>query len=348
MSNNNRHRFNNRKKKPYLDESYVPPFDAAILGQGLEYLKISETVTEKLTGAGITTVFEVVRREERDFYRIPTFDKRNLGELKNALNNRRLRLKPPQERAEKAPKPVNQEAESKSYDNRDNNRREARGRDGKAKETPQAQRADNRRDYSGGRDQSAKDERAQARGARNERQDNAKRDRDQQSRKEAPRRAILNPDGISEKRTKEEREKLRPKRPKTEHPSDIYIKINRNNKWGFATRDGKEVIKPEYDDVFSFKEDMCCVEREDAFGFIDRAGEVVIPLVYECAASFSEGYACVFKGGVCGYIDKQGNTVIPFEFDAGTAVTDGECRVKKAGKWGELHIDNPSEIRWIN
>ena len=67
MSNNNRHRFNNRKKKPYLDESYVPPFDAAVLGQGLEYLRLSEAVSGKLTGAGITTVFEVVRREERDF-----------------------------------------------------------------------------------------------------------------------------------------------------------------------------------------------------------------------------------------------------------------------------------------
>ena len=84
MSNNNRHRFNNRKKKPYLDESYVPPFDAGVLGQGLDYLKISDTVTEKLTGAGITTIFEVVRREERDFYRIPTFDKRN---LENMLQN---------------------------------------------------------------------------------------------------------------------------------------------------------------------------------------------------------------------------------------------------------------------
>ena len=93
---------------------------------------------------------------------------------------------------------------------------------------------------------------------------------------------------------------------------------------------------------------MCCVESEDAFGFIDREGKVVIPLIYECASSFSEGLACVFKGGTCGYIDKEGNTVIPFVYDAGTAVTGGECRVKKAGKWGELHIADPDNVRWIN
>ena len=79
------------------------------------------------------------------------------------------------------------------------------------------------------------------------------------------------------------------------------------------TRDGKEVITPEYDDVFTFKEDLCCVEKDETFGFIDRSGNLVVPIAYECASSFSEGYACVFKGGVCGYIDKTGETVIPFK-----------------------------------
>ena len=50
----------------------------------------------------------------------------------------------------------------------------------------------------------------------------------------------------------------------------------------------------------------------------------------------------------CGYIDKEGITVVPFAYDAGTAVENGECRVKKAGKWGELHIDDPDNVRWIN
>ena len=90
------------------------------------------------------------------------------------------------------------------------------------------------------------------------------------------------------------------------------------------------------------------MEKEEAFGFIDRSGNLVIPAIYECASSFSEGLACVFKGGVCGYIDKTGETVIPFKYDAGTAVIGGECRVKKAGKWGELHISDPENIRWIN
>ena len=87
-----------KKQRFTPDPSYVPPYDAAVLRLGLEYLKLSEAVTEKLSGAGIASVMDVVVREERDFYRISGFDKRNLGELKSALNNRRLRLKPPKKR----------------------------------------------------------------------------------------------------------------------------------------------------------------------------------------------------------------------------------------------------------
>lgn len=310
--------------------SYVPPYDAAILALGIEYLKLGDDVAAKLTGAGITTVMDVVRREERDFYRIYSFDRKNLGELKSALNNRRLRLKPPAERdtAEIA----HDAGAERGRDNRD--------------------RRDNRdnRDRRDNRDNRENRENRERRDNRDNHRDNRdRRERvDSRASKAKKNPAIWNPDGISEKRTKEEREARRPRRPRTEHPVDKYIKINKNNKWGFATRDGKEIIKPEYDDVFMFKDELCCVEKEDAFGFIDRDGNVVIPLQYECAASFSEGYACVFKGGVCGYIDKEGNTVVPFQYDAGTAVANGECRVKKAGKWGELHISEPDNVRWIN
>ena len=331
MSNNKRKPFHKKRFTP--DPSYVPPYDASVLGLGLDFLKLGEEVAAKLTGAGITTVMDVVVREEKDFYRIYSFDKKNLGELKSALNNRRLRLKPA---AEVPPKPA-RETQSNELKRQDGARPKQDQRDGRDKNREGAPNERQNRQQS-------------KREPKEERREQSERSRANDSRSGARNKKnyVSNPDGVSEKRTKEEREARRPKRPKVEHPVDRYIKINKNNKWGFATRDGKEVIKPEYDDVFTFKEDMCCVESEDAFGFIDREGKVVIPLIYECASSFSEGLACVFKGGTCGYINKEGNTVIPFVYDAGTAVTGGECRVKKAGKWGELHIADPDNVRWIN
>jgi hypothetical protein len=143
--------------------------------------------------------------------------------------------------------------------------------------------------------------------------------------------------------------KTKPKRKFfDDHPIDKYIKINRNGKWGFVHRSGKQtVIQPIYDDVFTFKEDLCCVEKDSLFGFINRKGIEVIPIEYECALSFSEGYACVYKDGRCGYIDTNNQVVIKFEFEAGTSVEGGSCRIKKNGKWGEMSITDPTSIRWI-
>ena len=50
---------------------------------------------------------DVVVREDKDFYRISGFDKKNLGELKSALNNRRLRLKPPKAEDRTKTEPAN-------------------------------------------------------------------------------------------------------------------------------------------------------------------------------------------------------------------------------------------------
>ncbi|MCR4662233.1 MAG: WG repeat-containing protein [Clostridia bacterium] len=131
-------------------------------------------------------------------------------------------------------------------------------------------------------------------------------------------------------------------------PVDIYIKISKNGLFGFKDKkSNKIVIEPQYDEVFSFKEDLCCFQKDEKFGFLDRKGTIIIPAEYDIASSFSSGYACVYKNDKCGYIDKENNIVIPFEYDAGTKVVDGECRVKKGTQWGELHINNPKEIRWI-
>lgn len=152
---------------------------------------------------------------------------------------------------------------------------------------------------------------------------------------------------LTEAQEREEKQKNRPKQKPIEEVKDIYLKINKNGKWGFEDRDGNEVISPEYEEAYNFKEELCCVMKDEKYGFIDRKGGIIIPFEYDLASSFSEGYACVFIGNKCGYIDKENNRITPFIYDAGTAVENNESRVKKDDKWGELHIDSPDEIRWI-
>lgn len=249
-----------RKKAP--QNNYKPPFDDGVLNTPVNALSLRLPNTlELLVGAGIKKLGDLLVKEEKDLYKIHTFNKKNLFDVKNALSARNLHLKPAQ---------------------------------------------------SAQKDTQTKDKQKK--------------------------------DGSS--KAKKDKRQKKPSAPKI--PQDIYVKINKGGKWGFSDRSGKIVIAPVYDEVFNFKEDVCCVEKDELFGFIDRKGKEIVPAVYECALSFSEGLAMVCKNGKCGFIDKNNQTVIDFKYDAATSFENGSCRVKKDGKWGELKLSDPDTVRWIN
>ncbi len=298
--------FYNKKRnrgKKHVEDNYVPPFSQEELSKGLDILRLNPKTLELLTGANITTIGQLVKRSEKDLYKIKTFNKKNLFDVKNGLSKNKLFLKPMEEKTDKEPQ-----------------------------EKPQAQ---TQKDKQNGQKTSQ----------------NAQKDRQNNGNKKERREERPRFDDVSEAKTKREREKLRPKKTVVEDVKDIYVKINKNGLWGFAERaNGKEAISPKFDDVFSFKEDVCCVEFDGKYGYIDRKGDFVIEPQYDIAASFSMGYACVYKGDNCGYINKEGTLVIPTIYDAGTAVKEDGCRVKKNGQWGEINFDEngtPTEVRWI-
>lgn len=275
-----------RHKRPQqIKIDYKPPFDESLLREPVTSLKLREDSAKLLDGANLKTLYDLVVKEEKDFYRIHTFNKKNLMDVKNALRQKNLYIRPTEDKP----------AEEKTA---------------------------------------------------------PEKNRNNESRKEERKERFDLSEGFIPA-TKVER----PERPKpvvVKEESDIYVKVNRGGKWGFKDRAGKQVVEAVYDEVFSYKDDVCCVEKEEKFGYINRQGEVIIPIEYDCATSFSEGYACVFKKDKCGYIDKNNGVVVSFDFDAGTPVIGGECRVKKDGKWGELHLIKDddgvvtlSDIRWI-
>lgn len=280
-----------KKKKPVKDD-YQPPFPIEVLNESIDKLNFRMDNTKALlTGAGASTINDLVRREAKDFYRILTFNKKNLNDVMNALRVKGLFIKP-------------SEPQQQQQQNAPNERRN-----------------------------------------RPERQQERQQDRQQQNRQRQPERQQGQQNREARKPEEEKRQRPKAEKPKVE--PDIYVKINKNDKWGFSDRSGKVMVEPVYDEVFSYKDDLCCVEKDDKFGFVDRKGEEVIPIMYELAFSFSEGYACVYKNGKCGYIDKNNVAVVDFKYDAGTIVESGSCRIKKDGKWGELVIADPSTVRWI-
>ncbi len=298
-------RFRNNKK-PFVKNDYNPPYPAELMAESVDTLKLREETANLLKTAGISTLRDLAVREEKDFYRIHTFNKKNLLDVKNALRAKKVAIKPTPE--------VKPATENAGQDNKKPDNKQEQGK-------KYLQRPQNNGDRRNGKENAEKDKYG------------------------------LNSDFVMTTHPQ------RPPRPKTvpvKEEHDIYVKVNKGGKWGFKDRNGKQVVEPVYDEVFSYKENVCCVEKDERFGYINREGELIIPLIYDCATSFSEGYACVYKREKCGYIDMNNETVVEFTFDAGTPVSDGECRVKRDGKWGEMHIAknenggvSVSEIRWI-
>jgi len=52
------------------------------------------------------------------------------------------------------------------------------------------------------------------------------------------------------------------------------------------------------------------VEKNGKWGFIDKTGKEVIPCTYDYAESFSDGLAKVTINGKANFIDKTGKVVI--------------------------------------
>ena len=63
---------------------------------------------------------------------------------------------------------------------------------------------------------------------------------------------------------------------------------------------------------YGFSEGLCGVEKDGKWGFIDKTGKEVVPFIYDDVNWFGEGLSEVKKDGKYGFINKTGEVVIPF------------------------------------
>lgn len=117
-------------------------------------------------------------------------------------------------------------------------------------------------------------------------------------------------------------------------PSEGLAAVALGGRWGFVDRHGREVIAPQFEDVWGFREGLAAVKQGGRWGFVDSTGRVVIALQYDNALSFGEGRAAVQKNGRWGFVDVSGREVItprydkvwPFEKGRAVVVSNGHHR----------------------
>ena len=95
------------------------------------------------------------------------------------------------------------------------------------------------------------------------------------------------------------------------------LPIIKGLKFGYISRSGRIVVKPQFDSARGFSEGLARVEINGRYGFIDSSGRMAIKPVFNMANDFSDGLSAVkIPDGSCelcgewAYINKAGQVVI--------------------------------------
>lgn len=122
--------------------------------------------------------------------------------------------------------------------------------------------------------------------------------------------------------------------------SEGLAAVEKDGKWGYIDKMGKEVVPCIYDDVETFSDGVAFVREGIYWGLIDKTGKKVIPCKYLDAPWFTycfcDGIAEVNEGGKWGFIDKTGKEVTPCQYDDAKYFSEGLAAVKRDGKWGYI------------
>ena len=115
-----------------------------------------------------------------------------------------------------------------------------------------------------------------------------------------------------------------------------YFLVTVEGKQGFIDKSGKVVIKPYYEQVHSFVDELAPVKINGKWGFIDKLGRRFIhPQFDEIRWSFHEGLASVRAGDKWGFIDKNGKFIIEPNLEYGHYFVDARSIIN-VGKNTEL------------
>lgn len=97
-----------------------------------------------------------------------------------------------------------------------------------------------------------------------------------------------------------------------EYATTFYYPIMVDSLWGFIDEKGTVRIKPAFDWVEPFSENIAMVGKGEKIAFVNKAGERITDFNFENAYAFKNGFAVVEKSEHFGVINRLGEEVIPF------------------------------------
>lgn len=265
-----------RKKNKKVEDNYQPPFEQSILGQKVEILGLRQNTLELLQGSSVALLNDLLKKSEKDLYKIKTFNKKNLLDVNKALEKRKLFLKP-LDNVEGENKPVEKAlvaAPTKNEKKKNDN-----------KKAPEPKFADI---------------------------SEAKTKKEHE--KLRPKKTVpvdvkdiyvkINKNGLwgfQERATG--KEIIKPAYTDVFLFKEDLCCVELEEKYGYIDRAGKFVIEPRYDMAASFSEGYACVYVGEKCGYIDKEGNVIVPFDFDAGTAVSAASCRVKRNGQWGELN---------------------------------------------
>jgi WG containing repeat len=116
--------------------------------------------------------------------------------------------------------------------------------------------------------------------------------------------------------------------------------VKKDGKVGYVSKNGTEIIKPQYDDGLTFSEGYTAVKQGTKWLYLDSTGKAITAAVYDEALGFSNGMAAVARNGVYGFINTKGEVAIGFEFRNAHPFSEGLAPAENSkGLWGYINTN---------
>ena len=127
----------------------------------------------------------------------------------------------------------------------------------------------------------------------------------------------------------------------------LFAALDKNDKYGFLTPEGRIAIDFKYDYADDFIKGFCVVGRDFGYTVIDETGNELMPLISYMprqSADYSDIFLYTDSDNRTFVIDKTGKTLFTGDYEDIMLYTDKLFIVKKGGKYGIVNLNGEAVL----
>ena len=258
--------FRKRNKKPIKNDGYEPNAPQEQQEISVASLALGDNTKAVLDKGKLATLGDILKRTEREMFKIQGFGRKNLDDVKRMLEGFKLSLKPD----DRQNKPLGDKAGDSKQPHPQQQGNNGKGGAIKAEQLPKEDKK--RSNVPGTPEEWEKFSSGTKWGFR-----------------DLIGKVAIEPLYDEIFRFKED-----------------YACFEKQGEFGYINSKGEVVIEPQYECAMSFSEGLASVTKDGKCGYIDKDGKVVINFRFDTATAFEEGTARVKLDGAWNIIDKEG------------------------------------------